>query len=916
MTSSDSRRPGDELHARHEAEHPEWARYRRPAAESDAEPEPSEPAPAPAPIPEREASEAVRPQLDAAGRAEAVAQPVEVPLPGTWIVPARLDDGLEDRIRRDLRRGRLIVRLTWVAAFASLVLGLVAVRQAALLVAIDPKLVTTEEVQAAGASFDFARSVLIASLVVGALLAIRWLRAAIPTFERLRELEVVDEPAPRHGIGRLAVLWQPSGVPAEFATWSDLRVGAGRRLAWSAFGSVVVAATVGLAAALLLGAADNADESRLLRIVSGVDGALWLIASILVGAATDAILWREAAAARALGIFIPLVDAPSRTVVRLAPPILAFVAGTFIALGRPEPWFVPCPSATLACDGMLVPVDHDAGSAATIWIVYAVHHAAGSPTGTLAIAVGGPGASGLDSATDIVESLDPELVRRYDLLFFDQRGVAASEGRDCPHAGFEYATNEPTAASARTFAAACIAEAGVDPATLPRYSTHQAAGDLESIRARLGIDRFALYGESYGTELAQTYAALHPDRLTALILDGPVDLTRTANQFWAEAAHGFSTTLTDTLRACSSDRTCRADVADPLSAYDAMLGAFDRGEEARYADADGTVRAHRFDAAAIESAVDILLYEPAGRMLIQRAVAAHAHGDPVPAARMVDALGGGEGLGVSSFAYHAITCADYRVSPTDDPTDIDAVERAGNLAGVTALRTDEVYTSQFPCLFWPYQPAAGTRPEPLTTTPFPVFVLGATDDPITPIAGAAAIAGRLADGYLIRTRGGPHITFGRGASCVDGAVTGFLLDGHRPATRTIECPGEVAAPYIPWTPPTASEIDDPLGAMLALEDEVFANPSYVLWDSSAELRFGCRDGGFVAIVPQTLKDAIRFADCAIGDLTVKGTGEYVFASETVSWSVDVAGGRLDYTASAAGRHVSGTWKGSPVDVTE
>jgi pimeloyl-ACP methyl ester carboxylesterase len=565
---------------------------------------------------------------------------------------------------------------------------------------------------------------------------------------------------------------------------------------------------------------------------------------------------------------------------------------------------------------MLVPVDHDGGSHATIWIVYAVHHAEGPPLGTLAIAVGGPGGSGLDSSLDIIDGLDDELVRRWDLLFFDQRGVGASEGRDCPRAGFTYATSVPGAAAAKAFAEACVTEAGVDPTTLARYGTRQAAEDLDSIRDRLGIERLVLYGESYGTELAQVYAAAHPDRLSALILDGAVDLTLPANQFWIEAAKGFAKTLTDTLDACAADRGCHADVSQPGQTYDSLLRGIDNPVEVSFADPDGVVRDHSLEAAAFESAVDALLYEPAGRMLIQRAVAAAARGDNVPAARLVDSLGSGEGIGVSSFAYHAITCADYRVSPTADAGDVQAVEQAGIAAGVGFVRTDEVYTGQFPCLFWPFQPADGARPAPLTTTPFPVFVLGATDDPITPVGQARAIAGRLSDAYLIVTRGGAHVTFGRADACVEAPILGFLLNGRRPGARSIECDGSVAEPYVPLSPRSASEFEDALDAMTVVENELFADPDYVLWDGAEEVRIGCRAGGFVSITPATLQDAIRFVDCAfVPGFALTGSGSYVFASSAVSWSVTAPDGKLDYLSEDDGRHVSGTWKGQPVDLT-
>jgi hypothetical protein len=57
---------------------------------------------------------------------------------------------------------------------------------------------------------------------------------------------------------------------------------------------VIVAAAVGLVASIALASATDAETSRTLRIILGIDGGLWLIATILVGGAIDDILWREA----------------------------------------------------------------------------------------------------------------------------------------------------------------------------------------------------------------------------------------------------------------------------------------------------------------------------------------------------------------------------------------------------------------------------------------------------------------------------------------------------------------------------------------------------------------------------------------------------------------------------------------------
>jgi len=269
---------------------------------------------------------------------------------------------------------------------------------------------------------------------------------------------------------------------------------------------------------------------------------------------------------------------------------------------------------------------------------------------------------------------------------------------------------------------------------------------------------------------------------------------------------------------------------------------------------------------------------------------------------------------VSDFAYHAITCADYRVSPTADAHDLAAVEDYAKANGIDRLRTSEVYTSQYPCLSWPYQPATSGRPAPITTTPYPVFVLAATDDPITPVEGAQAIAGRLSDGYLITTSGGPHVTFGRSAACVDGPVVAFLLEGRLPASRSIACDGDAIDGYVGLTASTLSGYDSALDAMRSTETEIFADPEVTLWNGQDEVRVGCRNGGYFLLTDLTTRDNLLFNDCRfVADLPLTGTGTYDRKTGAIHWTVTVPKGNLTYDAVDRQAHVTGTWKDQPVD---
>ena len=51
-------------------------------------------------------------------------------------------------------------------------------------------------------------------------------------------------------------------------------------------------------------------------------------------------------------------------------------------------------------------------------------------------------------------------------------------------------------------------------------TTVETARDLDIIRAALGGPRLDYFGASYGTFLGATYAALFPDRVGRIVLDG------------------------------------------------------------------------------------------------------------------------------------------------------------------------------------------------------------------------------------------------------------------------------------------------------------------------------------------------------------------------------------------------------------
>jgi proline iminopeptidase len=105
----------------------------------------------------------------------------------------------------------------------------------------------------------------------------------------------------------------------------------------------------------------------------------------------------------------------------------------------------------------------------------------GNPAGEPALVVhGGPGGG---SNPTMRRYHDP---KRYRIVLFDQRGC----GRSIPHASIENNT------------------------------TWDLVADIERLREHLKLERWRLFGGSWGSTLSLAYAETHPDRVVSLILRG------------------------------------------------------------------------------------------------------------------------------------------------------------------------------------------------------------------------------------------------------------------------------------------------------------------------------------------------------------------------------------------------------------
>ncbi len=165
----------------------------------------------------------------------------------------------------------------------------------------------------------------------------------------------------------------------------------------------------------------------------------------------------------------------------------------------------------------------------------------GNPEGAPVVVLhGGPG-GGCSPA--MRRYFDPEVWR---VILFDQRGC----GRSRPHASTENNT------------------------------TWHLVADIERIRTALGIDRWAVFGGSWGATLALVYAETHPEAAAFLALRGVFLSTQReldwfygggAAQFWPDQWARFSKLVPEDER------------GDMIAAYNRRLFSGDMMQETRFA---------------------------------------------------------------------------------------------------------------------------------------------------------------------------------------------------------------------------------------------------------------------------------------------------------------------------------------------
>src|SRR5436305_1546760 len=461
----------------------------------------------------------------------------------------------------------------------------------------------------------------------------------------------------------------------------------------------------------------------------------------------------------------------------------AAISATAIAIGAAPASADPvaCPptleQAPTSCRIVTVPLDRSGGVPGDVHLFVEDRSSPQPSRGAIFVLAGGPGQAATPLIGPLEQLLGPAL-SDHELVVFDQRGTGASDPLDCP------SIDNATAQTQEQNAVEGCAEA-----LGPRrafYTSRDSADDIDAVRAALGLDKISLYGVSYGTFTAVTYARRYPDRVQSLILDSVVN-PNGRDPLDRSSYAAYPRVLRDI---CTGG--CHGITHDPVADLARLASRLRRRPLGASA---FTPHGHRITGTISEDdLVNVLAggdLDPTARAEIPSSLASALQGDGASLARLLVREQGAAG---NRAAQSAVTARDSQALffataceeipfPWSRTAPLSA--RPGALSAALAAVPPSAFApfdpgteartgTSRPCLGWP----DGSPDSPLVSGPVPnvpVLLLSGVDDTRTPLSDAQAAASPSPQAQLLPVPQTGHSVLGTDpTSCSENAIESLL----------------------------------------------------------------------------------------------------------------------------------------------
>ncbi|KAL0580846.1 hypothetical protein V5O48_001138 [Marasmius crinis-equi] len=470
--------------------------------------------------------------------------------------------------------------------------------------------------------------------------------------------------------------------------------------------------------------------------------------------------------------------------------------------------WVDCYPGGFQCGRLQVPLDYNdpKGEAAAIALIRLranVSTDSEEYRGPVLFNPGGPGGSGVDMVRGRGDKFATILGPQFDIVGFDPRGVS----RSTPRVSFyesrverelwarennhEMNMSSETVGSiwARNRVTGRLAGQR-DDNVLAHINTDHTARDMLTITEAHGKKKLQYWGFSYGTVLGSTFAAMFPDKVERLIIDGVVDVSD--DYYTAQ----WTSNLRDT------DKVLRWFFKDCLEAGPDNCAFYEPSVDAM------NFKLNRLYDAIIESPVPVQtnlsygivdyarlrgtiftsLYKPFDKwpqlatgladLINGNGTALYAMADDARFKCSCDPLD--RAFEIVEDATTAIACNDGDEVPSDLKSaqahyeNILKVSEWGSMWAGLRLQ----------CVAWPKIPKTQFRGPIAGNTSFPLLVIGNAADPVTPLWAAHKVSKGFPGSVVLSQDSAGHCSLSSPSVCTARIIRNYFVNGTLPKAGT------------------------------------------------------------------------------------------------------------------------------------
>lgn len=396
------------------------------------------------------------------------------------------------------------------------------------------------------------------------------------------------------------------------------------------------------------------------------------------------------------------------------------------------------------CATLMAPENHDAPNGRKISLAVAMIPAKNqSQPDPVVIIAGGPGQSILEAYPMLHPALD-DVRRSRNILLLDARGTGKSHPLQCDEVNAieEDAADSDDSALMRTLTERCR-DRLAKTSDLRFYTTADHIRDLDLLRATIGVDQLNVAGISYGTRVAQQYAARYPTHTRTVTLDSIAPNTLVLGQ---EHALNLDAAIRQQFARCVADGACKRNIGDPAALLVKVRATLQAGGLApvRYRDpTNGEWREEVPQFGHLSGLLRFYAYRPESASMLPLILRDASQGRYETLLSQARALSGEVGDSIALGMHLSVSC-------TEDPEIHPRPEDEKTILGNSIA---EFIQAQ--CAVWPKGKRDPDFRKPLSGN-VPVLAISGEYDPVTPPRYGAEVVKTLPNGRLLVLPGQGH----------------------------------------------------------------------------------------------------------------------------------------------------------------